>query len=127
MSELFINQSDGKSLCLPAVGSALLQSGQFDWQGCGAEGFWIKPLLEDEEKGLRSWLMKVDAGAFSPMHAHDEIEQIYVIEGSFYDQDHQYIAGDFVVRAAGAMHTAGSQEGALVMLVYTPVATMAGS
>jgi anti-sigma factor ChrR (cupin superfamily) len=120
MSELFVNESNNKHLSLPAVGSAVLPSSASPWQDCGAEGFWIKPLLEDKESGLRTWLMKVDAGAFSAMHAHDEIEQIYVIEGSFCDQDHRYAAGDYIVRAAGAMHTAGSDEGALVMLVYTP-------
>ena len=121
MAELFINESNGGCISLPAAGSTVLQSSAIAWQDSGAEGFWIKPLLEDNENGLRTWLMKVDAGAFSAMHAHDEIEQIYVIEGSFYDQDHCYVAGDFIVRAAGAMHTAGSDAGALVMLVYTSV------
>ena len=121
MAELVINESNSGSLSLPAVGSTVLQASALPWQDCGAEGFWIKPLLEDKENGLRTWLMKVDAGAFSAMHAHDEIEQIYVIEGTFYDQDHCYRAGDYIVRAAGAMHTAGSDDGALVMLVYTPV------
>lgn len=120
MAEIFINESDYGCLPLPAAGSAFLQASNIPWQDCGAEGFWIKSLLEDKEKGLRTWLMKVDAGAFSAMHAHDEIEQIYVIDGSFYDQDHLYHAGDYIVRAPGAMHTAGSDDGALVMLVYTP-------
>ena len=120
MSELFVNESDSGCLSLPTIGSEVLQSSASPWQDCGADGFRIKPLLEDEENGLRTWLMKVDAGAFSAMHAHDEIEQIYVLEGSFYDQDHCYVAGDFIVRAADAMHTAGSDDGALVMLVYTP-------
>ena len=120
MSELFVNESNIGCLSLPTAGSIVLQASTIPWQDCGAEGFWIKPLLEDKKNGLRTWLMKVDAGAFSAMHAHDEIEQIYILEGSFYDQDHHYVAGDFIVRAAGAMHTAGSDEGALVMLVYTP-------
>ena len=120
MSELFFNQTDGESPTLPAVGSALMKSSQLEWQDCGAEGFWIKPLLDDKENGLRTWLMKVDSGAFSALHAHDEIEQIYVIDGSFYDQDLCYVAGDYIVRAAGAMHSAGSYDGALVLLVYTP-------
>ena len=64
--------------------------------------------------------MKVDAGAFSPMHAHDDIEQIYVLEGSFYDQDKTYGPGDYVIRAPGALHSAGSEEGAVVLLVYSP-------
>ena len=64
--------------------------------------------------------MQVDAGAFSPMHAHEEIEQIYVLQGSFYDQEHNYGPGDFIVRAPGAMHTAGSVDGAVVLLFYSP-------
>ena len=67
--------------------------------------------------------MKVDAGAWSPAHAHEELEQIYVLEGSFYDEDAEYSAGDFIVRMPGAMHTAGSRDGALVLLVYSPCAS----
>ena len=64
--------------------------------------------------------MKVDPGAFSPTHAHDDVEQVYVLEGSFYDQDKTYGPGAFIVRAAGALHSAGSDDGALVLLFYSP-------
>ena len=67
--------------------------------------------------------MKVDAGAFSPPHAHDELEQIYVLEGSLYDQHVNYQAGEFIVRAPGSMHSAGSETGALVLLFYSPANT----
>jgi anti-sigma factor ChrR (cupin superfamily) len=56
------------------------------------------------------------------MHAHNEIEQIYVLEGSFFDQDKTYTAGEYIVRAPGAMHTAGSDTGAVVLLFYSPAA-----
>jgi len=75
--------------------------------------------LEDAEKGIRTWLMKVEPGAYSPMHDHSEVEQIYVLEGTFYDQDQTYGPGDYIIRAAGAMHTAGSKDGAVVMLFYS--------
>ena len=125
MSELFIDQS-AQGLGLPQKGSALLPGIDREWQDCGASGFWIKPLLQDTASPLRTWLMKVDAGAFSEMHAHEEIEQIYVLEGSFYDQDHHYQAGDYIVRAAGAMHTAGSKDGAIVLLFYSESAESVG-
>ena len=64
--------------------------------------------------------MKVEPGAWSPMHAHGEVEQVYVLEGSFYDQDNTYGPGDYIVRAAGADHTAGSENGALILLFYSP-------
>ena len=120
MSEIFERQAAAmKPLALPRRESESLDTAALDWQDCGAVGFTVKPLLEDSDSGLRTWLMKVDAGAFSELHSHDEIEQIYVIEGSFYDQHKTYRAGDYIVRAPGAMHTAGSETGALVMLFYS--------
>jgi anti-sigma factor ChrR (cupin superfamily) len=123
VSELFERQlSDSKPLQLPRVESLSVDANPVGWQDCGAEGFSIKPLLEDSAGGLRTWLMKVEPGASSDMHAHDEIEQIYVLEGSFFDQDKTYTVGEYIVRAPGAMHTAGSDTGAVVLLFYSPAA-----
>jgi anti-sigma factor ChrR (cupin superfamily) len=103
----------------PDSGTLSIVTETMEWQPGGVEGFWIKPLFEEPSTGQRTWLMKVDAGAFAPMHAHDELEQIFVLEGSFYDQDTAYNAGDYAIRAPHAQHTAGSHDGALVLLVYS--------
>jgi len=103
----------------PATGSRYLDPTEVEWQATGTEGFWLKPLLEDSAGGLSSALMKIDPGAFSPLHAHESLEQILVLEGSFYDHDRRIEAGSYVVRAPGAMHTAGSEEGALVLLIFS--------
>lgn len=120
MSEISKGQSPEKIPALPQTGSLDFDSKQIDWRDCGAEGFLIKPLMEDKQAGVRLWLMKVEAGAFSPPHSHHETEQIYVLEGSFYDQDKTYGPGEYIVRAADAMHSAGSESGALVLLFYSP-------
>ena len=120
MSEVFKPEAIAAALAMPSQGSSHLESNGLDWQDCGAPGFRVKPLLQDTGAGLRTWLMRVEAGAFSELHAHEEVEQIFVLEGSFYDQETTYGPGDFVVRAAGAMHTAGSEDGAVVLLVYSP-------
>jgi len=121
MSEIFKRQQQAsKPLALSRRESRSVDVGGAAWQDCGADGFFIKPLMEDAGAGLRTWLMKVEPGAFSPPHAHHEVEQIYVLEGSFYDQQKTYGAGEYIVRAPGAMHTAGSDNGALVLLFYSP-------
>ena len=120
MSEIFKATKKAAALKLPVSESLMLKSEEMPWQESGARGFWVKPLIEDESQGIRTWLMRVDAGAFSEMHGHSEYEQIYVLEGSFYDQEHVYGPGDFIVRAPGALHTAGSEEGAVVLLFYSP-------
>jgi anti-sigma factor ChrR (cupin superfamily) len=123
MSEIFVRQAPTGLFGLPQTESLDFDSSRVEWQDCGAQGFRIKPLLEDTEAGLRTWLMQVDAGAFSPLHAHDEIEQIYVLDGSFYDQVKTYRPGEFIVRAPGAMHSAGSEDGAVVLLFYSPASS----
>jgi anti-sigma factor ChrR (cupin superfamily) len=104
----------------PVVGSLRYQSGDVAWQPTEAAGFWIKPLFEDRARGEKTLLMKVDPGAWSPMHTHPgELEQIFVLEGSFYDQDTTMGPGSFCCRAPDAAHEAGSKDGAIVLLVYT--------
>ena len=120
MTEIFERQQAGVVMTLPAEGSRYLDSDLADWQESGTPGFLIKPLLEDAGAGIRSWLMRVEPGASCESHAHSEVEQIYVLEGSFYDEEQTYRPGDYVVRAAGAMHTAGSDDGAVVLLFYSP-------
>src|SRR5260221_12047722 len=108
----------------PRSGSAYLASAQAEWQPTDTEKFWIKPLYEDAAKGEKTLLMKVEPGAYSPLHAHEEFEQFYVLEGSLYDQEQVMNAGDYVCRAVGAMHSAGSDKGAIVLLVYTKSAPL---
>jgi len=115
-----ISTGKGTGIAGPVVGSMRYASASVDWQPTEAEGFWMKPLFEDAERGEKTMLMKVDPGAWSPMHTHPgEMEQIYVIEGSFYDQDVTMGPGDYCCRAPDAAHEAGSKEGAIVLLVYT--------
>ncbi|RWB69925.1 cupin domain-containing protein [Mesorhizobium sp.] len=101
-----------------AGGSQVLRSSELEWVKESVDGFWSKELYSDPDTGKTTILMKVDAGAFAGDHTHDTLEQVYVIEGSFYDQETTYIAGDYVVRRAGTVHRTGSEDGALVLVVF---------
>ena len=95
MTEIF--QSASSALPLPVAGTLVARTHGSEWVESGTEGFWIKPLFEDKASGQRTWLMRVDPGASAPTHTHEETEQIYVIEGSFYDEENTYRAGDFAI------------------------------
>ncbi|WRH75843.1 MAG: cupin domain-containing protein [Sphingobium sp.] len=103
---------------LPAHGSVRLSAGQ--WQMGERPGERIRALVDDP-RGYRSLLMQVAPGPLGALHAHDEIEQIYVIEGDFFDDDASYGPGDFLLRMPGTMHRAGSRNGCTMMIVYTPL------
>jgi len=102
----------------PAISSYMTTSGK-DWEPAGGDGFWVKRLYEDEDRGERTWLMRIDPGAYSPPHAHEEFEQVYVLDGSFYDDDRLVKAGEFCARSPGAVHSAASDDGALMIVIYT--------
>lgn len=118
MAEIYESSTAG--LPRPDAATLVARAAEQDWQNSGSDGFLIKPLYEDVDSGQRTWLMKVAPGADAPMHDHQQLEQIYVIEGEFSDQDNTYRAGDFAVRAPGFLHTASSKTGALVLLFYAP-------
>lgn len=99
---------------LPASGSMWLAAR--DWP----EGSDTLPLVDDP-RGYRSFLLKIPPGPLGLLHAHDEIEQIYLLDGDFFDDENSYAAGDFVLRMPGAMHRAGSRGGCTMLIVYTPL------
>lgn len=101
------------------AGSTYVDPNMLDWS-IGDDGVSVKLLYENPSRGEKTLLMKLSPGAFFPMHAHEgEWEQIYVLEGTFYDDRRTMTPGDFVCRSPGAPHTAGSESGATVLLFYT--------
>ena len=106
-------------LRLPMPGSGYLPGATMAWQPTEHAGYWIKPLYENPLLGERTLLMKADPGTHSPPHAHEEFEQIYVLEGSFDDGDRTLRAGDYCARPIGAMHSAISEEGFVALLIYS--------
>ncbi|WP_062345772.1 cupin domain-containing protein [Novosphingobium sp. CCH12-A3] len=117
MSDPFASASPGM-IPLPQSGTAFVRAGG-DWRQ-SAPGFFEIPVLDDGATGLRTVVMKMEPGAYSPPHSHDHLEQIFVIQGEFYDADRHYGAGDFLVRLAGTPHIAGTREGATMLVTYIP-------
>lgn len=107
------------TLSRPDEGSLLTHSNESDWEPDGDSGFFYKTLYDDPDSGMSTMLMKVEAGNVAPPHAHDNLEQVLVLEGDFYDEYGSYGPGDFIVRAPGALHTGGTETGALLLLIYS--------
>ena len=104
---------------VPPLASLYVNSEKSEWVA-GKPGVWVKNLYEDPSSGERTLLIKADPGMRSPPHSHEEFEQVFILSGSFFDDEHVMRAGDYCCRAPGAMHSGGSDEGAVMLVVYTP-------
>ena len=99
-------------------GSTYVRPQDLDWKPTRFEGISIKVLYQDQDKGEMTCLLKWEPGASLPFHRHPEIEQSYVIEGSFYDHDGIARAGEYVWRRPGSSHETHSDEGCVILAVY---------
>jgi anti-sigma factor ChrR (cupin superfamily) len=102
----------------PSEGSHHLEGDALDWQPTDAAGFSVKPLLSDPATGARTELWHMEPGAQVGAHSHDQLEEILVLSGEFSDDERTYRAGDYCVRAPGALHTARSERGCTVLVIY---------
>lgn len=104
-------------LAVPAAGSRAVAPAD-DWQPmAGSPGWFARPLLETA--GFSTQLMRVEPGTVSEPHAHERTEQVFILDGDLYDGDGtEHGAGTFIVRAAGAVHSGGTRNGATLLVVY---------
>jgi anti-sigma factor ChrR (cupin superfamily) len=111
--------SQPKGRAQPTIGgSTYVKPQDMEWEPTQFAGISIKILYEDEDKGEMTCFLKWAPGTTLPMHKHPEIEQSYVLEGSFYDHDGICRAGEFVWRRIGSFHETHSDEGAVILAIY---------
>lgn len=99
-------------------GSTYVNPNDMDWAPSQFEGIQIKVLYQDKEKGEMTCLLKWAPGTTLPFHRHPEIEQTFVLEGSFYDHDGIAKAGEFVWRIPNSKHETHSDEGCVILAIY---------
>ena len=117
MSSVFNERLSGRLAPTPG-GSVYVDPAQLAWQPSQFPGIQMKVLYRDDAVGEMTVLLKWEPGAVLPFHKHPEIEQSYVLEGSFYDHDGICRAGQFVYRVPGSMHETRSDEGCVLLAVY---------
>ena len=99
-------------------GSTYVNVNDMPWKPSQFEGIEIKVLYENKEAGELTCLLRWQPGTTLPFHKHPEIEQSYVISGSFSDHDGICRAGNYVWRQPGSMHETHSAEGCTILAIY---------
>jgi quercetin dioxygenase-like cupin family protein len=99
-------------------GSTYVDPNKLEWVPSQFPKIQMKVLYQNEQIGEMTVLLKWEPGAVLPFHKHPEIEQSWVLEGSFYDHDGICHAGQFVWRQPGSLHETRSDEGCLLLAIY---------
>ena len=99
-------------------GSVYVDPESMEWQPSQFEKISMKVLYRNDAEGEMTVLLKWEPGAVLPFHRHPEIEQSYVLQGSFYDHDGICRAGQYVWRHPGSLHETHSDEGCILLAVY---------
>lgn len=88
------------------------------WATTKFPGIRMKLLFSDGA-GFETMLLQMEPGAEVPLHEHTAVEQTYVLEGTFHDDEGITTAGNFVWRPAGNTHVAwAGPEGATVIGIF---------
>jgi anti-sigma factor ChrR (cupin superfamily) len=101
-----------------AGGSVYVKPQEMEWAASQFEGIDMKILYQDVERGEMTVLLRWKPGATLPFHKHPEIEQSWVLEGSFYDHDGICRAGEFVWRRPQSKHETKTDEGCTILAIY---------
>lgn len=94
-----------------------------DWQpmmiaGKRHPGFWIIPIVDDEQGQWTGYWMRLDAGARSLLHTHTSTELLLIMDGVYTDQDGtDFTARQVVTYPAGTSHWSHSREGCTVLVI----------
>ena len=88
------------------------------WEPTKFPGVWQKMLYKEEDDSAFTALMKFEPGARLPKHAHTDIEQTFVLQGSLVDEDGACTAGNFVWRRSGSVHDAWSPNGGIFLGIF---------
>ncbi|HEY9459728.1 MAG TPA: cupin domain-containing protein [Paralcaligenes sp.] len=99
-------------------GSIYVKPQDIGWSPSQFEGIDIKVLYENKAAGELTCLLRWAPGTTLPFHKHPEIEQSWVLEGSFSDHDGICRAGEYVYRIPGSMHETHSAEGCTILAIY---------
>ena len=99
----------------PELRSLYVDPSEMEWCASEFPGIQHKVLWSDPESGRSTILFKLEPGAVVPLHEHADIEQTWVISGTFEDHEGKALPGHYIWRPAGNRHEARSVDGAVIL------------
>jgi anti-sigma factor ChrR (cupin superfamily) len=113
-------QQEAQHVRLPD-GSSLLRMGQVPWTDLpypGLVGISYKIMNYDKNRAWITMLNTFAPGSRFATHKHLGMVEIFMLEGSFFYENGQVWAGDYMCEVGGITHAPASDEGALMITTF---------
>ncbi|HEY0081052.1 MAG TPA: cupin domain-containing protein [Pyrinomonadaceae bacterium] len=82
----------------------MLDFSTLEWSATRHEGIFLRVLRRDETTGTTSVLIRMQPGSVYPAHRHTGVEEVFILQGGYRDDEGEHRAGEYVVRVAGSVH-----------------------
>jgi anti-sigma factor ChrR (cupin superfamily) len=99
-----------------APGLFLRFSDRMVWQETAIPGIKVKSLHVDPVRRIATSLVKMEPGAVYPAHRHQEIEELFMLEGDVTISGHNIKSGDFCRAEPGTIHESIRTEGGCIFM-----------
>ena len=119
---LKVNEDAAKlSHCILDDGGRIVRTDQVPWTRLAAPGFeaiTYKILNYDLDRGYMVLLNTFDPGSRFRPHKHLGCVEIIMLSGSFFYENGEVRANDYMLEAGGVTHAPASDEGALMIAIF---------
>jgi hypothetical protein len=88
-----------------------IRSADLQWQPYHTEGVEVAVLFLDPINRMCSAIVKAADGVIYPIHQHQGIEEIYMLEGELEIDGQVYLAGDYIRSSPNSVHPPATTKG----------------
>ena len=82
----------------------MLDFSSLEWSATRHRGISLRVLRRDEATGTTSVPIRMQPRSVYPAHRHTGVEEVFILQGGYRDDEGEHRAGDYVLREAGSVH-----------------------
>jgi quercetin dioxygenase-like cupin family protein len=105
------------AILLLKAGLFITRSEALPWEPGAIPGVFSKSLYVDSEKKYSTVLVRMEPRAVYPAHKHNDIEEVFVLEGDLFVDGVRMVPGDYCRSEPGSIHAATTTESGALLLV----------
>lgn len=103
---------------LQKTGLLITRSEELPWEAAPIPGILSKALYVDAKRKYSTSLVRVEPRAVYPSHRHNDIEEVFLLEGDFLIDGVHMRPGDYCRSEPGSVHGQSSTECGALLLVF---------